>query len=303
MSVFRWRISRRKNAPAEANRLLDIHTAQPFNLQNGPLIRALLIELSPQDYRLLLGLHHIVCDGWAMSRLISELNTIYNAALRGQPDALAPLKIQYPDFAVWQRKQFDAGALKNSLGYWKMKLADLPPTLNLPADFPRPPRPTYRGGMVKFQLSAPLTEALKMLSRRENATLFMTLLAAYQTLLYRYTSQEDFSVGTPIANRQAAELEPLIGFFVNTLVLRGDLSGQPTFRELLQRTRTMALEAYAHQDAPFEQVVEAVQPERNLQNSPLFQVLFALQNTPQEKLLLDGTPTRLSGVSRRRVQI
>ena len=277
----------------EANRLLDLHTAPPFDLQNGPLIRALLIEIAPQEYRFLLGLHHIVCDGWAMSRLISELNAIYNAALRGQWDAACAAENPVPRFCghgsgnVSRAERWKipcvACLLENqdSLIYR--------PTLNLPIDFPRPPRPTYRGGMVKFHLCAPLTESLKTLSRRENATLFMTLLAAFQTLLFRYTNQEDFNVGTPIANRQAAELEPLIGFFVNTLVLRGDLSGQPTFRELLQRTRTTALEAYANQDAPFEQVVDAVQPERSLQMSPLFQVLFALQNTPQERLLLDRT--------------
>ncbi len=287
---------------AETRRLLDAETQRPFDLQTGPLIRAALIQLAPQEYRLLLGLHHIVCDGWAMSRLISELGAIYNAALRGLSVDLAPLTIQTPDFAVWQRERFAAGALENALAYWKTQLADAPQTLNFPTDFPRPLRPTYRGGMVKFQIAAPLVQSLQTFSRSENATLFMTLFAAFQTLLCRYTGQEDLCVGTPIANRQAAELEPLIGFFVNTLVLRGDLSGQPTFRQLLQRTRTTALDAYANQDAPFEQVVEAVQPERSLQQSPLFQTLFALQNTPQEKLQLDGvSPANLEylgGVSK-----
>ena len=286
----------------EASRLLAEQTAKPFDLQTGPPIRALLIEFAPQDYRLLLGLHHIVCDGWAMSRLISELSAIYNTALRGAAHPLAPLTIQYPDFAVWQRANFAAGAPGNSLAYWKAQLADAPPALNLPLDLPRPSRPTYCGGMVKFAFPTTLTRSLQSLSRQENATLFMTLLAAFQTLLFRYTGQEDLCVGTPIANRQRAELEPLIGFFVNTLVMRGDLSGSPTFRQLLQRARTAALAAYEHQDAPFEQVVEAVQPERSLQQSPLFQVLFALQNTPQESLKLDGTQPAhlqyLGGVSK-----
>ena len=328
----------------EAKRLLAEHAEKPFDLKNGPLIRALLIEtppppiptsvlppppapcpiadalpipasgggkrltLSPQtpalnpEYTLLLCLHHIVCDGWAMARLIAEISQNYNALLRGAAPPFPPLAIQYPDFAVWQRKNFEAGALEKALTYWKTKLADAPQTLNLPTDLPRPPRPTYRGGMVKFQLSAPLTRSLQAVSRQENATLFMTLLAAFQTLLFRYTNQEDVCVGTPIANRQRTELEPLIGFFVNTLVLRGDLSGQPTFRELLRRTRAVALEAYAQQDAPFEQVVEAVQPERSLQQSPLFQVLFALQNTPQESLRLEGAAPAhlqyLGGVSK-----
>ena len=231
-----------------------------------------------------------------------ELNQHYTAFAQDKSAPLAPLAIQYPDFAVWQRNAQARGDFDAPLAYWKKKLTDLPPALNLPTDFLRPFQATYRGSVHRFRLPAPLVASLQALSRSENATLFMTLLAAFQTLLFRYTQQEDVCVGTPIANRQSAELEPLIGFFVNTLVLRGDLSGQPTFRQLLQRTRTAALEAYAHQDAPFEQVVESAQAERSLERSPLFQVLFALQNTPQEDLRLDGTQPAplqyLGGVSK-----
>ncbi len=281
---------------AELENRLAKYARRRFDLQNGPLFRAFLLQKSANSYTLLLCLHHIVCDGWALNLLMQELHQHYTALKQNESAPLAPLTIQYPDFADWQRRAEVNGAFAAPLNYWKAKLADLPPALNLPTDFPRPLQASYCGSVHRFQIAAPLVQSLQTFSRSENATLFMTLFAAFQTLLCRYTGQEDLCVGTPIANRQAAELEPLIGFFVNTLVLRGDLSGQPTFRQLLQRTRTTALDAYANQDAPFEQVVEAVQPERSLQQSPLFQTLFALQSSLSHRVQVGNLEANLRDV-------
>jgi amino acid adenylation domain-containing protein len=271
---------------AEALRLTSEEARLPFDLSHGPLLRVTLLRLAEQEHRLLLTLHHIVSDGWSMGVLFRELSALYGALSTGKPSPLAELPIQYPDFAVWQRQWLQREVLKGQLAYWKEKLADAPAALELPTDRPRPPVHTYRGTRQSLLLPKELNEALKALGRRQGVTLFMTLLAAFQTLLYRYTGQDDIAVGSPIAGRNRTEVEGLIGFFVNTLVLRSDLSENPSFLELLGRVRKVCLEAYAHQEVPFEKLVEELKPERNLSHSPLFQVLFALQNVPMTELRL-----------------
>jgi non-ribosomal peptide synthetase component F len=224
-------------------------------------------------------MHHIVSDGWSMGILIREAVMLYQAMQRAQPLSLPPLPIQYADFATWQRQWLQESVRDTQLAYWRQQLAHLP-MLNLPTDRPRPAIQTFRGASQSFALSLALTERLYRLSRQADATLFMTMASAFTTLLYHYTGQTDIVLGTPIANRTRVELEDLIGFFVNTLVLRTDLSGNPTFQELLGRVRQVCLEAYANQDLPFEQLVETVQPRRDLSRPPLFQVMLILQNAP-----------------------
>jgi amino acid adenylation domain-containing protein len=231
-------------------------------------------------------MHHIISDGWSMGVLVRELGALYPAFAAGQPSPLPELPIQYADFASWQRQWLAGEVLDYQLAYWKRQLAGAPPALELPTDRPRPAVQSYRGAALPVQLPRALSEALAALSRQEGVTLFMTLLAAFQALLWRYTGQDDIVVGSPIAGRTRAEIAPLIGFFVNTLVLRTDLSGEPTFRELLGRVREMTLGAYAHQDMPFDKLVDELQPERDMSRSPLFQVMFALQNTPMPALSL-----------------
>ena len=265
---------------AEVQKLTAEAALQHFNLAKGPLLRANLLHLDSEEYILLLTLHHIVFDGWSIGVLLRELAALYEAFSTGKPSPLAELPIQYADFAVWQREWLGGDRARIDLAYWKQQLEGAPPLLELPTDRPRPSVQTYRGAKHSFLLSKALTEALNSLSRKENVTIFMTLLAAFKTLLYRYTGQADIVVGAPIANRNRAELEELIGFFVNTLVLRTDLSDTPTFRELLARIREVTLEAYAHQDLPLEQLVEELQPQRDLSYNPLFQVSFVLQNAP-----------------------
>jgi amino acid adenylation domain-containing protein len=272
----------------EARRLILEEVLRPFDLSTGPVMRARLLRLSIDEHVLLLSLHHIVSDGWSMGVLVREVATLYEAYAVGTESPLKELNLQYGDYAVWQREWLRGEVLDQQLAYWRKQLAGAPPVLELPADRPRPQVQTFRGAALPFKLSKELAEELRALSRREGVTLYMTLLAGLQTLLARYTGQEDISTGTPIANRRRGEIENLIGFFVNTLVLRTDLSGNPTFHELVQRVKETALGAYAHQDVPFEMLVEVLQPERSMSYTPLFQVLFVLQNTPQEKLELPG---------------
>jgi len=274
------------------NRLAIEGAKQVFDLQTGPLLRANLLRLSEQDHVLLIKMHHIVSDGWSMWQFIRELAELYGAFAEGKASPLPPLAIQYADYAFWQRNWMQGKVLEQHLNYWKKQLAGAATTFELPADRVRPPVQTYKGTTKSVKLSPDLLKKLKALSGSEGATLFMTLLAAYQTLLYRYTGQEDVVVGTPIANRNRAEIEELIGFFVNALVMRTDLSGAPTFRTLLQRVRSVSLEAYAHQDLPFEKLVEALAPERDLTRTPLFQVWFALQNAPRSEFKLPGLELR-----------
>ncbi|MET0399063.1 MAG: non-ribosomal peptide synthase/polyketide synthase, partial [Longimicrobiaceae bacterium] len=265
-------------AGREAQRLSDAENLRPFDLERGPLLRATLVRVAPEDAALLLSMHHVVSDGWSMGVLTRELSVLYGAYSRGEPSPLPELPFQYADFAAWQRGWLSGEALERQLAWWKAQLAGAPPLLELPTDRPRTATPDVRGGVRSFSLPAGTVRALRELSRREGATLFMTLLAAWQLLLSRHAGQEDVVVGSPIAGRTHLELEGLIGFFVNTLALRTDLSGDPTFAELLARVRETTLGAYAHQDVPFEKLVEELEVPRSLAHSPLFQAVLSLQN-------------------------
>lgn len=271
---------------AEARRLIAEESQRPFDLSQGPLLRLMLLQLNETEHVLLLNLHHIVCDDWSIGVLIRELRAIYAAFAVEQPSPLPELPLQYADFTHWQREWLQ-GELETQLSYWCQQLDGIS-VLNLPTDRPKPAIQSYRGATQFLELPPSLSEALEKLSQRQGVTLFMILLAAFQTLLYRYTQQDDIVVGSPIANRNRSETEGLIGFFVNSLVLRTDFSGNPTFRELLGRVREVTLGAYAHQDLPFEKLVEELHPERNLSRHPLFQVVFGLENSPMEALELLG---------------
>ncbi|MEH2059373.1 MAG: non-ribosomal peptide synthase/polyketide synthase [Nostoc sp.] len=271
-----------------AQKLVQQQALLPYDLESEALIRATLVVLSPTEQWLVVCMHHVVSDGWSIGVFALELQALYNAYSIGQPLSLLPLPIQYADFTLWQRQWLVGEVLKSQLSYWKEQLANAPMFLPLPTDRPRPAVQTFNGANMDFALSVELTQQLTKLSQQQGVTLFMTLLAAYNTLLYRYTGQEDILVGTPIANRDRTEIEGLIGFFVNTLVMRTDLSLNPSFNELLPRIREMALSAYAHQDLPFEMLVEALQPERDMSHTPLFQVMFALQNAPMSEIELTG---------------
>ncbi|MBE9165412.1 non-ribosomal peptide synthetase [Tychonema sp. LEGE 06208] len=259
----------------------------PFDLAAGPLFKVTLLQLGETEHILLLNLHHIVADGWSIGVLIRELGTLYTAFVKNGISHLPGLPVQYADFAEWQHEWLQGEVLETQLDYWREQLNGIT-TLNLPTDRQRPAVPSYRGAKHFITLSPALSEQLKLFSQQESATLFITLLAAFQTLLYRYTGQVDIAVGTPIANRNLSEIEALIGFFVNSLVLRTDFSGNPTFRELLHRVKNVAMAAYAHQDLPFEKLVEELQPDRELSRNPLFQLSFSLQNTPVAALELPG---------------
>jgi amino acid adenylation domain-containing protein/non-ribosomal peptide synthase protein (TIGR01720 family) len=264
----------------EARRLATAEAARPFDLSHGPLVRAQLLQLAPADHVLLLNIHHIAADGWSIGVLVRELAAHYQAARQSSAPPLPPLPIQYADYAIWQRQWLQGATLSTQLAYWRERLAGVPALLDLPTDRPRPASRSFAGATQRLTLSAPLSEALAALSQREGATLFMTLLATFKLVLARYSGQDDILVGTPVAGRTRRETEPLIGFFVNTLVLRSDLSGNPTFRELLARVREVVLDALSHQELPFERLVELLGLERDLSHTPLFQVMFVLQNTP-----------------------
>jgi amino acid adenylation domain-containing protein len=273
---------------ARARRFIEDETHRPFDLTRGPLIRTNLIRMAEWEYIFVLAMHHIISDGWSMGIFWDELSAIWSAFEAGLPSPLPELPIQYADFAVWQRQRVQGELLHSQLDYWKQQLADLS-LLELPADRPRLGIQTFNGGRESLHLPASVAAGLKTLSQREGVTLFMTLLAAFKTLLHRYTGQEDIVVGTFIANRNRAEIEKLIGFFVNSLVLRTSLERNPTFRELLGRVREVTLGAYANQDLPFEKLVEELQPERDLSRNPLFQVVFQLVNVPTAKFSSDGS--------------
>jgi amino acid adenylation domain-containing protein/FkbH-like protein/non-ribosomal peptide synthase protein (TIGR01720 family)/FkbM family methyltransferase len=261
---------------------------QPFDLTKGLLLRVTLVQLKSESSALLLTMHHIIGDGWSMGVFIKELSSLYRGFLVGEPFPLPELPIQYADFTIWQRQWLQEKALQNPINYWKQQLAAAPPLLELPTDRPRPSVQTFRGWCFSFQLDVKLTTSLKELSQKSGTTLFMTLMAAYATLLFRYSGQEDILLGTPIASRNHQDIEGLIGFFVNTLVMRTRLEENPSFSELLMQVRSTCMDAYANQDVPFEQIVEALQIERSLSHSPLFQVMFALQNAPLEELETPG---------------
>jgi amino acid adenylation domain-containing protein len=257
------------------------HAEIAFSLADGPLLSARLIRLSSVDHLLFISLHHIVTDAWSTSLLLGELVTLYEAFKANQPSPLKELPIQYADFAMWQREFLQGETLEQQLSYWKQQLAGAPAMLELPLDRPRPAVQTFRGAYESFTLSADLNAALKDLARQEGATLFMTLLAAFQTLLWRHTRQDTILIGAPIANRTRKETESLVGFFVNTLVMSSTITADMTFRELLRQVKETTLAAYSHQDLPFEKLVEELQPERSLSHNPLFQVTLSLQNVPQ----------------------
>ncbi len=260
---------------------------RPFDLSSEALIRARVVKLDAGQHVLILTLHHIVCDGWSISVLLRELTSLYHE--RPSSETTPQLPIQYADFALWQRRWLQEETIDRQLNYWRKQLADAPTALDLPTDFPRPALRSYKGRRISITLPAELTEALRRLSRIENTTLFMTLLAAFVTLLFRYSGQEDVIVGTPVAGRSMFETEFLIGAFVNTLVLRGDVSNNPSFRDLLARIRKMVLRAFCHQDLPFEKLVEELNPERKANRSPLFQVMFSYENMPEPQLTVNGT--------------
>jgi amino acid adenylation domain-containing protein len=273
---------------AEVRRLAAEEARRPFDLAASPLVRARLLQVDEEDHVLLFTMHHIISDGWSVNILFREVAALYEAFTRGEPSPLPELPIQYADFAAWQRGWLRGDQLEEQLGYWREQLRHAPALLELPTDRPRPPIQTYRGATARFALTKELSEELQRLSRRERATLFMTLLAAFQALLHRYSGAKDVVVGSPIAGRHRTELEPLIGFFVNTLVLRATFDDDPTFAELLSRVREASLGAYAHQDVPFEKLVEELQPAREMSHTPLFQVMFALQNEATEATRLPG---------------
>jgi amino acid adenylation domain-containing protein len=266
---------------AEVQRLAGEQAQEPFDLAAGPLMRFLLLRTDDEEHFLLTTAHHIVFDGWSVGVLKQELTALLDAFSDGKPSPLPELPVQYADFAAWQRDWLRGQVLEEQLSYWKQQLKDAPPVIELPTDFPRSSDQAVRSASRVLTLPGSLSESLKRLSRQEGVTLFMTLLAAFKLLLHRYSGQADLVVGSPIANRTRAEIEGLIGFFVNTLVLRTDFGGRPTFRELLRSVKAAAMGAFAHQDLPFEKLVEELQPERSLGHTPLFQVMFALQNQPR----------------------
>ncbi|HEX5718866.1 MAG TPA: condensation domain-containing protein, partial [Thermoanaerobaculia bacterium] len=282
----------------EARRLAASEALRPFDLEAGPLVRAKLLRLGETEHVALVTFHHIVADGWSMGLFLEELAALYGAFSRAEPSPLPELPIQYADFALWQRSWLAGEVLSSELGYWRRQLAGAPRSLELPTDRPRPAAQTFRGRSLPVSLSPELTGAVARLGSRAGVTPFMTLLAAFQALMGRLARTEDVVVGTPIAGRNRRETESLIGFFVNTLVLRTDLGGDPTASELLGRVRQTALSGYAHQDVPFERLVEELQPERDLSFHPLFQVVFVLQNAPRGSFELPGltlTPLAAEG--------
>lgn len=282
---------------AAALRLAVEDARRPFNLAEGPLLRAGLLRLDEEEHMLLLNIHHIIYDLWSMNVLFRELAAHYEALAAGQPASLPELPIQFADYAVWQREHLTGEVYAEQLAYWKKQLDDAPGLLDLPADRPRPPVQTFRGAKETVLFPKRLNEGLQALSQQEGVTTFMTLLAAFQTLLARYSGQDDIVVGSPIAGRTRDELEGSIGFFVNNLVLRTGMSGDPTFRELVMRVKNVTLGAYAHQDFPFEKIVEELHPERSLSHTPLFQVMFALQSA------LTTRPPELPGLNLRQLQV
>ncbi|HEY2737131.1 MAG TPA: condensation domain-containing protein, partial [Thermoanaerobaculia bacterium] len=268
--------------------LVREEAGRPFDLSRDPLLRGVLLRFTENDHVAALTMHHIASDGWSLGILVREVTTLYADLSASRPSPLPEMPVQYADFAVWQRSWLHGETLEQEIAFWRRQLAGLPPVLELPIDRPRPAVQSFRGGSRPVSIPAGLTRSLEALARREGATLFMVLLAGFQSLLSRLSGQEDFAVGTPVAGRNRVETEGLIGFFVNTLVLRGNVTGKPSFRELLGRVRETALAAYMHQDVPFERLVEDLAPERSLAHTPLFQVMFALQNFPYERVHLPG---------------
>ena len=273
---------------SEVRRLVSQESQHSFDLKQGPLLRINLLRLGERDHVLILVMHHIISDGWSMGILVREMATLYEAFLKGDASPLPELPIQYADYSVWQQQWLRGEVLRQQLSYWKQKLEGAPPALELPTDRPRPAMQSYRGDSQLLELERPLSVSLKQLSRQEGVTLFMLMLAAFKVLLYRYSGQQDIAVGTPVAGRNRAEIEGLIGFFVNTLVMRSEIKAEHSFKEVLRREKKVVLEAFAHQDVPFEKLVVELQPARSLSYTPLFQVMFALESAPREVMSLPG---------------
>ena len=271
----------------ESRRVIYETIRRPFNLSQDLMLRVSLLKFDEREHILIVVRHHIASDGWSSAIFWREVTAYYRAFIDGRPPELEELPVQYADYAAWQREQFQRGVLESQITYWREQLKNLA-TLQVPTDRPRPVNESFRAAKQALVLSHGLSDELKGLSRKQGVTLFMTLLAGFQALLYRYTAQDDIAVGSLIAGRNRAEIEGLIGFFVNTLVLRIDVSGNPTFREFLGRVREVCVGAYAHQDLPFEKLVEELQPERTLNGNPLFQVVFQLTHVSRRMLELPG---------------
>jgi len=286
----------------EAHRIATEWGWLPLDLERGPLMRTILLKTADDRHALLMTLHHIITDGWSFGILYQELSALYNAYSNNQASPLPELEVQYGDFAVWQRGRLQGEFVAEHLSYWKKQLADAPARLELPTDHPRSAASSHKGAAIETKLSTELTKQIRTLTRRENATLFMTMLAAYQLLLCRYSGQEDICVGSPLAGRKQRDTESLIGFFINTLVLRTDLSGNPSFRELLARVREMCLAAHAHQDTPFERLVAELKPDRRMGQPLFFQVWFTFQNTRRERPALAGLTLSPLGVGVKKAQ-
>ncbi|MFJ6016569.1 condensation domain-containing protein, partial [Streptomyces sp. NPDC092952] len=286
------------DAETRAGEVLRREATRPFDLETGRLLRADAVRLAEDDHFLLLTIHHIVSDGWSSGILARELRELYAAAVAGREASLPELSLQYADFAAWQREQLSGDFLERQLAYWRDRLAHVAP-LELPTDHQRPTEPSGSGDVVTFSVPSEVVEALRVVARGQGASLFMVLLAVFQIVLARYCRQDDIAVGTPVAGRNRAETEELIGFFVNTLVLRTDLSGDPTFVELLGRVKETALGAYDHQDLPFERLVEELAPDRDLSRNPLFQTMFVLQAPGSA----DGQEWELAGTRTEPVEI
>jgi amino acid adenylation domain-containing protein len=287
---------------AEMTRLVQEAVNRPFDLTRGPLIRMMVIKMADDEHVMAITYHHIIYDGWSAAVFFKELNAFYTAYLNAQPAQVPELSVQYADYAAWQKEWLQGEALDQEMAFWREHLAGAPALIEIPADRPRPAAQTFQGARMLFSLTRELTDAIEQLSRKHNVTVFMTLLSALEVLLGRYTNQHDFVIGTPIAGRTRVELEPLIGFFANTLVLRADLAGDPTFLDVLRRVRDTALNAFVHQEVPFEKIVEELQPERSLSYNPLFQVMFAFQTlSKDQKDQLELGPLQLSDINIQRV--
>ncbi|KAF9997036.1 hypothetical protein BGZ65_007383, partial [Modicella reniformis] len=285
------------DAETQLERIRDKEASVPFDLAQGPLIRVVMVQLDNNEHLFLLTKHHIVSDGWSMGILYSELSALYSAYSNGEPDPLPPLSIQYPDYAAWQRERLSGDRLEIHSSYWRTALADAPVLISLPTDRPRPGQQSFTGSNVQIRLDPQLTQALKDLSQKHGMTLYMTILAAWSAVLSRLSGQDDIIIGSPTANRNNHQIESLIGLFVNTLALRVDLSGDPSVSQLLERVRNTALDAQEHQDLPFEQVVDIIQPPRSLSHSPILQVMFVWQNNEESKWYLPAIETVEAGSS------
>ncbi|HEY0726764.1 MAG TPA: condensation domain-containing protein, partial [Pyrinomonadaceae bacterium] len=286
-------LSQSSDDEAEARRLAREEAAKPFDLTRGPLMRATLVRLADERHLLLVTLHHIVADGWSVTLLVQELAALYAAYRNGEESPLPELQVTYADYALWQREWLQGERLEQQLAYWREQLHGELPVLQLPLAQVRTKKRRHRGALETVRVSRELTTEMRELGRREGTTLFMTMLAAWQVLLVRMSGASDILVGTPVAGRGSREVEGLIGFFVNTLVLRTQLTGEQSFAEVLKRVREVCLEAYAHQEVPFERIVEELQPDRDLNHPPLFQVLFSLQNAPLPQIDLPGIRMRV----------